>query len=320
MTMPFEKFRCYLSGLRGKHAGLALLLLLATLGGYAIALSRSQSSSPQSSPVHSFGYLQSSRMTNRAGAVQATSGIYPGVSLQSAPGSSPNLSSAIIRTADMTIRVAPKKTQTASDRARAVASSLGGYVLSSTFNRQSYEVNLVLRVPSQNFNKALSGLRRLGVVTAEDIRGEDVSLQFVDLGARLKNLEAQREELLKLFSRANTVQDTIRVQQVLGDVQYQVEQTQARLRYLSNRTDLATITLALQSKHHVVPPSHPGRIGKAFSQAIVASLTVVAGSIVFVGYLLPFALVALAGYGVYLLSRRRGASRKAARPAEPQSS
>jgi hypothetical protein len=217
--------------------------------------------------------------------------------------------SAIIRTANLSVVVPPKKTQRAADQATTVASRLGGYVLSSTFDRHSGDVNLVVRVPAQKFDNALTSLRRLGIVRTENIRGKDVSLQLVDLTARLQNLEMQRAELLRLFSRAANVGDTIKVQQVLADVQYQVEQTQGWLRYLSKRTSLATINLSLHGVPGTTTGRHPGRISGALAQALTASETVIAGSIIVVGYLFPFVVLLLVVYAASALWQRRFASR-----------
>jgi Domain of unknown function (DUF4349) len=294
-----------------RYLAIGGLVVAACLGGYLLALSHSSSPAIRSAAPATARYGVGAASNDF---VRKTASAGPAVAGQAGQS---RLPSAIIRTADLSVRVPRKRTHQAADSAAGVAGALGGYVLSSSFDRHSSDVNLVMRIPSQKFDGALKALRRLGIVKTESIHGEDVSLQMVDLGASLQNLEAQRTELLKLFERATSVAGTIKVQQVLSGVQSQIEQTKADLRYLSNRVTLATITLSIQSRHPVVLHQAPGRIGKAFIEAGTASLTVVAGTIVLVGYLLPIAILLVAVVGAYALLRRLVMSRDSEQAPEP---
>ena len=79
--------------------------------------------------------------------------------------------------------------------------------------------DLVRSVPSPEFEAALDELRRLGEeVTTDSVRGEDVTEEFVDLQSRERNLLAVEEGLLKLYDRAEDVEDALSTQREITAV------------------------------------------------------------------------------------------------------
>jgi hypothetical protein len=153
--------------------------------------------------------------------------------------------------------------------------------------------SLVMRVPADRFEEALADLKDVAVaVTSETVRGEDVTQEFIDLEARLRNLRAQEAALLRLMDRAQTVTDTIRVQNQLTGVQLDIERIRGRLRYLQDQTSMSTITVALRERG-ARPPGRTSVIGEAWERALEVALSIVAAVIVGVGVAVPVALLAL---------------------------
>ena len=111
----------------------------------------------------------------------------------------------IVKTADLGLRA--ENVRVAAAEAQRVAARFGGSVLSSEAYRAdgSVSADMVLSVPSPEFEAALDELRRLGEeVTTDSVRGEDVTEEFVDLQSRERNLLAVEEGLLKLYDRPRT--------------------------------------------------------------------------------------------------------------------
>jgi hypothetical protein len=155
-----------------------------------------------------------------------------------------------------------------------------------------------------------------------DVRtGEDVGQEFVDLGARARNLRAQSKALLRLMDRAVTVSDTIRIQNQLFDVQGQLEQLEGRLRYLHDQADMSTITVSItqtgaghHAHHHHAPPTAIGsavRRGWHLAVGVVTAVIVAAGVVVPVAVLAAIALIA----GLRLAPRIRRLLERLRRPA-----
>ena len=98
-------------------------------------------------------------------------------------------------------------------------------------------------VPAKNFDEAIDELAKLGKVQNEHISGQDVSAQYVDLQARLANAQAQRNAMLALLQRAQSVSDIIAVQNQLGQITQQIEELKGQIQYLDHNTSFSTISV-----------------------------------------------------------------------------
>jgi hypothetical protein len=201
-----------------------------------------------------------------AGAAAQTSGSSPPGAVASAPtnpdgastaavGSTlPELAQAtgpmVIRNAALTIE-ATDVGQALAD-AREIARQAGGYV--STSNSHTERINeqdqllvdLTLEVRSDSSDATLTALRALGTVTAESSSSQDVTEEYVDLDANLRNLRASETSILGLMDKAARIDDVLSLQRELTSVRGQIERLQGRQRYLERRSDMSTITLSLR--------------------------------------------------------------------------
>jgi hypothetical protein len=211
----------------------------------------------------------------------------------------------VIKTADLRVEVRRNTLRDAVGEVTAVAGRHGGFVLSTQVSgARARSGVLVIRVPADRFELALSEIRGLGTkVLGETISGRDVGQEFIDLEARLRNWRAQEVVLLRLMDRAQSVTDTIRVQRELQQVQLEIETIRGRLRYLQDQTTLSTISVGLREAGPV--PARPGTLAKAWARAVQTFLAIVSGAIVAAGAVLPFALLLLVGVIVFRLVRPR---------------
>jgi hypothetical protein len=226
----------------------------------------------------------------------------------------------IVKTADLGIRA--KDVRESAARAQQVADQFGGSVLSSQINQGdgSISADLVLSVPSPEFEAALDELRGIGKeVTTDTVRGEDVTEEFVDLESRERNLLAAEQSLLKLYDRAQSVNDALSIERELTNIRGQIEQVQGRLQYLEQRTAYSQIILSLQPVARPATPPPTWNPAHVVSRAWNASLSVLQAlatvvlSIVVFGWWLAPALVA--GF-VWWRRRTRDSTRAATGPSE----
>lgn len=104
-----------------------------------------------------------------------------------------------------------------------------------------------IRIPSKNFDAAMSALRGLAVeVSSESTTSKDVTEEYVDLNAKLKNLQATEEQLLRLMEKAEKVEDILNIQRELSNVRGQIEQTKGRMQYLERTSETSLIEVSLQ--------------------------------------------------------------------------
>ncbi len=130
-----------------------------------------------------------------------------------------------------------------------LANSFGGYVVNSNVGQDQNRLfaSISFRVDSARFNEALQALRDLSVdVKSESTSGQDVTEEYVDLDAQLRNLEASETQLLELMTKAGTVEEILKVQQQLVSTRGQIEQTKGRMQYLEQSAALSSIDASLE--------------------------------------------------------------------------
>jgi Domain of unknown function (DUF4349) len=217
----------------------------------------------------------------------------------------PSIGPAIIKTADVEVEVPRAQVEATVRRAVEVAGRYGGFVAStSTTTVATSTGTVVVRVPSDRFEQALADLERLGDVAGESISGQDVTQEFVDLQARLRNWQSQEAVLLGLMERARSVADTIRVQGQLSQVQLEIERLRGRLNYLDDQTTMATITASF-TPVGAPTPEEPTTLSRAWEEAVDGSLQVLAALIVGAGFVVPLAILAAVAIVVFRSVRPR---------------
>lgn len=232
-------------------------------------------------------YSASDESVGRAGA--------PG-SIASAPDSVPDPSAPerVIKTGELSIAVPDGDVQQAYLKAGAIARELGGYVASSSTSTGSKggTASVVVRVPAERFEEMAEKASALGEVRSMSTSGQDVSAQFVDLEARLRNLEVQRDQILTLMSQAKTVQETITIQDRLFSVTEQIERIKGQLKTLESKTAYSTLNITVGQAS--APPAGDGwGTGNAVSRAAHAFVDTLNGFIVLMGPLAFLGILAL---------------------------
>ncbi len=137
-----------------------------------------------------------------------------------------------------------------SDRAQAIASGLGGDVLnlSQSGTADTRSASLTIRVPSSRFGDALQQLKSLeGEVQTSGVSAQDVTDQFIDLQARLTAKQAEEQRYIAILTRANTIDEILKVDASLGNVRTQIEQLTAQINGIKQRTDFSTISMSIST-------------------------------------------------------------------------
>jgi len=186
---------------------------------------------------------------------------------------------------------------------RSLAESYGGYVAGSS--RSSYGMQataeITIRVPKDKFHVAVQEIETYGKVLDERTTSEDVTQQYIDLKARLENLQRQEKRLNEILGMAKTVEEVLNVERELERVRGEIESLQGQINYLERNVAMSVITVGL--KEPLPPFTPPGMDwGETFETALRAFFAVVRGLVILVVSLLP--LVAI-GVPVYYVYRRR---------------
>ena len=222
----------------------------------------------------------------------------------------------VVRSAEM--RVIVGDTTKAVEAIGAAAEASGGFVAGSRIWREGelLRATLTLRVPAEKLTPTLAAIRALSKrVDSESVSSEDVSAEFVDLGARLRNLEATETELRALLAvareRSKKASDVLEVHQQLTVIRGEIERTKGRMRYLSERSAMSSISLDLVPDAIAQPVVEPGWqplvVARQAARALVGVLRASAtGAIWALVYFVPLAgILLLAAGGLWLALRRR---------------
>lgn len=150
--------------------------------------------------------------------------------------------------------------------------SLGGYMVNSNLNnpQDAPTANIVVRVPSDKMKEALDSFRGLAVkVISENLSGQDVTDQFVDNEARLSTLEQTKTIFEDMLVKATRIEDILRVQQEIINLQSQIDSLIGQQNYLEQNAKLARITIYLSTDELALPysPSETWRPAVIFKQA-----------------------------------------------------
>jgi hypothetical protein len=165
----------------------------------------------------------------------------------------------IVRTGDMSL-VVEEVTQACEDIAQ-LAVFLGGYMVSSQISGEEEEMRgwISFRVPDEKFDQALAELRDLAIrVKSESTSSQDVTEEYIDLEARLKNAEATEQQYLAILEKATDVEDILSVYNYLSQVRQEIEQIKGQMQYLERTTSTSLISVSLEPEVTAKPLVHVG--------------------------------------------------------------
>lgn len=179
-----------------------------------------------------------------------------------------------------------------------VMKSQGGYISGSyryTDTSTPY-LTVTFRVPAASFDAAVLALRAEGEVLSEQISTYEVTMQLVDLEARLRNLRASEAALLELMTRATTVSDVLSVQTQLTAVRSDIESYDAQRAAIADQVAMTTISVTISPIGSSIGNATSGfdlrkEVALAFANLISVGRTVIVAAINLVIVVLPIALI-----------------------------
>jgi hypothetical protein len=166
----------------------------------------------------------------------------------SQPSQNSLLDRKMVRTSSLEMTV--KNPLETADKVRAFAESLGGYVESSQISAENASsATMTIRVPAAKLEVAKAELHKYALrVDSEKTDAEDVTKQYVDMDARLRNLRAEETQYLTIMKSATKVQDMLDVSEKLSGVRGEIEQQQAEFTALSKQVETVAITISLRAQ------------------------------------------------------------------------
>lgn len=231
----------------------------------------------------------------------------------------------VIKNANLSIVV--EKPFEALDAIISLASQTGGYVVNSrTYKTTSEngvevpEAEITIRVPSEKLDEALDVIRKLVKDTSKDIRsenitGQDITLEYIDLQSRLATYEQTEKQLLRIMETATKTEDVLNILTRLNDIRQQIESIKGQIKYYDESSKLSAIYVRLVAAEGITPLTiggwQPLGVARDALQALISiGQFLVNALIVIVIVLLPlFIIFYLPGRWIYRKIRQNRAAR-----------
>jgi hypothetical protein len=229
----------------------------------------------------------------------------------------------IIRTGSLQLDVKDVKTSLRSARDTIVG--MGGYVGASqqTSDGTSIVATVTYRIPVDRWEEALDALRALGDEVGEQTDAAEVTDQIVDLGARIRNLQASETALVRHAADAAKISDLLEIETRLTDVRGQIEQLTAQQKNLQDQAAYATLAVTFGTEVAAVTKAAEqwdpkNEVDRAGASLIGFLQTLTTAGIWFAIVWLPVltALAIVVGIGIFI-ARRLGFLRRSDPPLPP---
>ena len=112
-----------------------------------------------------------------------------------------------------------------------------------------------LRVPVEQFESLVQKVVALGELEQNKRTSQDVTEQFYDIEARIKNKKAEEKSLTKILDeRTGKLEDVLKIETELSRVRGEIEQLEGKIRVLENLSSLATLVLSVREREKFEPP------------------------------------------------------------------
>ncbi|MDO4799421.1 MAG: DUF4349 domain-containing protein [Bacillota bacterium] len=204
-----------------------------------------------------------------------------------------------------------------------LVASAGGFFEESSFfpyqrkagSKDLHEASIVLRVPVAHTPQVLQSIRDMGKIRSEQKHSTDITMVYSDLESEIRNLKAAEERYLALYSKAELIEDMLRIESEITRLRGQIDILEGRRKNYDNQVELTTIQLYLTEveSHDVVISGEPDVWSRAWNgllHTVNAMITWAQNSLIWIVTILPVLLVILAVIGIVTLVVRTKKRRK----------
>ena len=225
----------------------------------------------------------------------------------------------LIRTADISFEV--RDFDVSRKKIMEAIRKRNAYISGENQDNSEYKINsdLIIRVSNENFDALLSDLDQVYYrLSFKKVKAEDVSEEYVDIESRLKTKKEAEKRYLEILGKAKTIDDIIKMEEIIRVIQEEIEAKEGRLKFLNDRVAFSTINLNVYETkdYKFIPEKKPGFFQQLW-KALNTGWAVLVRIFIALLYLWP--LYVLAGVITWFIWKNRKKRKLANSPKSPES-
>ncbi|MDD2548889.1 MAG: DUF4349 domain-containing protein [Bacteroidales bacterium] len=222
--------------------------------------------------------------------------------------SSPTTSQKLIKTANISMEVTNYKV--ARQKIDSITKRYYGWVSSENMTNYDHRITntLAIRVPAERLDTLITKLLTVAKkIESQSVRSTDVTEEYIDIESRLKNQRAVEKKFIALLQRTNNISQILEIESKLADIRSQIESTEGRMRYLSNRVGYSTINLTFYQKiDYKYDPEPAESFGQLLKKSFYKGWAAFVQFVLFIAKLWPFwILIAITSYSICRYRKKR---------------
>lgn len=216
-----------------------------------------------------------------------------------------------------TIRLVVENAEIAVEQATQMVEAMGGWIVSSSARQATTSANeevtrasMTIRVPADRLNEALDQLKSGAIsVEEENVTGQDVTRDYVDLSSRLGNLEAAEQQLQEIMDGARRTEDVLSVYSELVRVRGEIESIRGQMTYYDEASTFSAINIEFIPDAIANPPRieiagwSPGNTAENAIGALVDILRFLVDAVITI-IIIGLPLLLLVGLPAWFIFRR----------------
>ena len=213
----------------------------------------------------------------------------------------------VIKTGSVSVEV--KNISETITAVRTLVAKYEGKIMSESDSGEGSDRNvyMTIKVGEDKYLQTYDELKNLeGKLIYSSSSEEDVTEEYIDLSARLKNLQSTETQLTEILKTATSVEDTLAVYSELSSIRGQIESLEGRIQYLEDRADFSTISLRISQSSTGISLNEdkwqPWGVVKEAASALVAFGK---GLVNVVIWLVVFSPVVLIPVGIFLVLKKK---------------
>ena len=173
----------------------------------------------------------------------------------------------------------------------------GGFVVTATVQGEEGSppsAVVSFRIPASKLDTAVEYVRKQAVkVARESITGEDVTEEYVDVNAKIRNLQASETQFLSILKDARKTEDVLTVYREIERVRGDIDSYTARKQYLEKSAELSSVSVTIATDEASLPVVESGNewrplvVAKGAVTAFLATVMVIAYTAIWIVIFLP---------------------------------